>query len=65
MSPITEKHKKYTAEYVKANYDDFKMRMPKGKRELVKEHAAITGESMNAFINRAIDETIQRDKLGK
>jgi len=36
--------------------------MPKGKRDQVKEHAKSTGESMNAFINRAIDEAMERDK---
>ncbi|MCL2530777.1 MAG: Arc family DNA-binding protein [Oscillospiraceae bacterium] len=62
MSPVTEKHKKYTAEYVKAHYDEFRVRMKKGKREQVQAHAAAHGESMNAFINRAIDEAMQRDK---
>lgn len=28
----------------------------------LEEHRATTGESMNAFINRAIRETIERDK---
>lgn len=62
MSPVTETHKKYTAEYVKAHYDDLKVRIKKGKKEQVQEHAAACGESMNAFINRAIDETMQRDR---
>ena len=62
MSPVTETHRKYTAAYLKANYDDYKVRMPKGKRDQVKEHAKSTGESMNAFINRAIDEAMERDK---
>jgi len=65
MSPVTEQHKKYTSEYVKANYDNFQLRTPKGKREQIKAHAASIGESMNAFINRAIDEAMQRDKQEK
>ena len=34
----------------------------KGKKDKIKEHADAHGESTNAFINRAIDETIERDK---
>lgn len=32
------------------------------QRELIKDHAAACGESVNAFILRAISETIQRDQ---
>lgn len=48
--------------YVKANYDRVNVTMPKGKRETIKTHAEARGESVNAFINRAIDEAIERDK---
>ena len=37
-------------------------KLPKGKKEQVQKHIASTGESMNAFINRAIDEAMERDK---
>ena len=36
--------------------------MPKGKKNEVQEHITSTGESMNAFLNRAINETMDRDK---
>ena len=42
-------------------YDRVTVMLPKGKQPLVKGHAARRGESTNAFINRAIDETIERD----
>lgn len=32
------------------------------RREAIKSHASAYGESVNGFINRAIDETIARDK---
>jgi hypothetical protein len=38
-----------------------RVRMETEKSEAVKTHAAALGESVNAFINRAIDETIERD----
>lgn len=47
--------------YVKANYDRVNVTMPKGKRELLKAHAEARGESVNGFINRAIDEALERD----
>ena len=31
------------------------------RRERIKAHAEAQGESVNAFINRAIDETIERE----
>lgn len=47
--------------YVKANYDRINVTMPKGRREVLKAHAEAQGESVNGFINRAIDETMARD----
>ena len=50
--------------YVKANYDRINVTMPKGRREVLKAHAEAQGESVNGFINRAIDETMARDAAG-
>ena len=44
------------------NYVEVKVRMTPEKRSAVKERASTKGESTTAFINRAIDETIERDK---
>ena len=49
--------KKYESEKI----DKVLLRMPKGKREIVQQHADARQESVNGFINRAIDETMQRD----
>lgn len=48
--------------YVKANYDRINVTMPKGQKDTIKAHAEARGESVNGFINRAIDETMERDK---
>ncbi|MBP3327992.1 MAG: hypothetical protein J6L91_03695 [Clostridia bacterium] len=53
---------KATQKYIKNNYDSVMIRLPKGKKEAIKNHAESQGESLNGFINRAIDETMQRDK---
>lgn len=42
-------------------YDEIKVRVPKGKKQTIKAHADLQGESVNGFIGRAIDETMQRD----
>lgn len=43
-------------------YDKILVRMPKGKKDLIQAHAEAQGESTNGFINRAISETMERDK---
>ena len=47
--------------YMKENYDRVNLTMPKGKKDVVQAHATQQGESVNAFINRAIDEAMERD----
>lgn len=42
-------------------YDEIKVRVPKGNKDVIKAHAETHGESVNAFVNRAIDETMERD----
>ena len=49
-------------EYRKTKYEDLRIRVPKGKKEIIKKHVASTGESLNTFVNIAIDEKMTRDK---
>ena len=42
-------------------YDEIKVRVSKGDKDKIKTHAESRGESLNGFINRAIDETIRHD----
>ena len=55
-----EVSKRATNKYRKKN-DLIQIRTPLGERDKIAEHAANRGESMNAFINRAIKETMDRD----
>ena len=43
-------------------YDRINLTVPKGKKDLIQAHAEAQGESTNGFINRAISETMERDK---
>ena len=47
--------------YMKENYDRVNLTMPKGNKEVIQAHAEARNESVNAFINRAIQETMERD----
>jgi len=47
--------------YVTKNYDRVEITMPKGQKEVIKDFAEACGESVNAFINRAIIEAMERD----
>lgn len=53
-----------TAKYEAKVYDKVLLRIPKGQKEAIQSHAEPHGESVNAFINRAITETMERDKSG-
>ena len=59
--PVSKANQRAVAKYEKAHYDDVRIRVPKGRREEIKTHATINGESLNSFVNRAIDETMERD----
>lgn len=50
--------------YNKAKYEDLRVRVPKGRKAEIQSHATARGESVNGFINRAIDHEIERDTEG-
>lgn len=57
----SEAMKRASKKYDNEKIDRIAMRVPKGKKEAIQEHAAKTGESVNAFLNRAVDEAMKRD----
>ena len=63
--PASKAQQKAVAKYMKNNYDNFQLRMPKGKKDKIKLHAESNGESLNGFINKAIDEKMEYDKGNK
>ena len=48
--------------YILKAYDRINLTVPKGDKDKIKAHADARGESVNGFINRAISETMERDK---
>ena len=59
--PVSKAQQKAVSKYMKENYDELKVRLPKGQKNTIKAHAQAQGESLNAFINRAITQTMERD----
>ena len=57
----TEAHKRAYKKWQEEKVDDLRIRVPKGQREVIREHAASQGETINAFVFRAITEAIEHD----
>lgn len=52
----------YNNQFIAKAYDRVNLTMPKGRKEIVQAHAESRGESVNGFINRAIDSQMERDR---
>ena len=63
MPEKTEAQKKAQKAYMD-KFMRVEVRMTPEKRASVQAHAEARGESVNGFITRAIDETIERDAEG-
>lgn len=55
---VSKAQQKAVAKYMKSNYDELKVRVPKGRKEIIKSIAEQQGKSLNSFIIEAIDEKI-------
>jgi len=62
MSPVSKNQQKSVNKYIQKNYDRINLTLPRGKKAEIQEHAQANGESVNAFIARAIDRTMGEEK---
>lgn len=62
MAPASKAQQRAVSKYMKENYDEIKVRVEKGQKEIIKAHAEAQGKSVNGFINEAIEEKMERDK---
>lgn len=69
MSKYNKKSKEYTLKYVKENYDEIKLRLPKGSKEDIKKHIDLykdnlpaSEQTMSGYIKASINEKIKNDK---
>lgn len=61
---VSKAQQKSVNKYMAENYDRVNLTMPKGKKDQIKAHAEqYDGGSVNAFINRAINEAMERDTV--
>lgn len=58
---VSKAQQRAVSKYMKENYDVYQIRMPKGKKDDIKEAASAVGESMNQYIINAIDQRMERD----
>ena len=63
-SGYTDARKAANARYEAETVERISLVLPKGKKATIKAHAEAQEESVNGFINRAIDETMEHDKTG-
>ena len=64
-SGYTEARKAANARYEAETVERISLVLPKGKKAIIKNHVAARGESVNGFINAAVDEKLERDKGGQ
>lgn len=59
---VSKAQQRAVATYTKNNYDEIKLRVPKGQRDIIRAYAKAKGETVNALLNRLVDEAMQQDK---
>ena len=58
---VSKKQQACVARYSAKNYDQFLVRVKKGRKDEIQAHADAHGESVNGFVVRAISEAMERD----
>lgn len=60
---VSKAQQKAVAKYEAKAYDKVLLRMAKGQLDIIKEHAKARGESVNGYINRSVEERMEREPL--
>ena len=61
---VSKKQQASVNKYIKEKYDTFRLTFRKGRKAELQLYAQQCNMSLNAYINNAIDEKIQRDNPG-
>lgn len=56
--PYSASQNKATQKYIKNNYEEIKIRIPKGKKEQYKQLASKKGLSLNSFIVELMEQSL-------
>ena len=61
---VSKAQQRAVNKYMAANYDRINLTVPKGKKDTIQAHAEAQGQSVNGYINAAIDEKMAREAVG-
>ncbi len=56
---VSKKQQASVNRYIAKSYDRINLTVPNGKKERIQSYAQSVGESVNGFINRAIDDAMR------
>ena len=56
--PYSEAQKKAVKKYNKKSYDEIKLRVKKGNKEIIQKYAESKNETVNRMINRLLESEI-------
>lgn len=59
---MAKAHTRASNKYAAKAYDRIALQVKKGEKDKIKAHAEQRGESLNGFINRAIETTMRLDR---
>lgn len=62
---VSKAQQKAQNKWISKAYDRINLTVAKGRKEIIQAHAAAQGESVNSFINKAIDEKLERGQKEK
>ena len=63
--PASKAQQKAVSKYMKDNYDEIKIRIPKGQKKVVQAYAQENGQSVNALIWRLLQDAMGVDKTAE
>ena len=63
--PASKAQQKAVSKYMKANYDEIKIRIPKGQKNAVQAFAQERGESVNGLIWGLLQDAMGVDKTAE
>lgn len=60
--PASKAQQKAVNKYMKENYDRINLTVPKGDKEKITIAAAAAGQSVNAYINKAVQDRMEAER---
>ena len=58
---VRKSQQKCVNKYIEGHYDRINLTVPKGQKAIIQAAASANGESVNAFIQRAIDALLESE----